>query len=251
MRQVLDPVRFQGQCPAQMAKAKNGAAVAVRGYDSVLSDVVALLEASRRTAARSVNAVMTSTYWLIGQRIVKGEQGGRRRAEYGAAIVDRLAEDLTGRFGRGFGRRNLFQMRSFYLRYPEIVQTASAQLPSKGRIKKMQTPSAQSTEGAAPRFPLPWSHYVRLLAIDQADARGRFMRRRRCAVWMERAPTRSTDRHSVLRARAHVHEQDRDAHEGRAIQDRRISFRLKREVKDPFILEFLGLKDEYSGERKL
>jgi hypothetical protein len=72
------------------------------GYEAVLADVVRLIEAGRSAAARSMNAVMTATYWGIGRRIVEHEQGGRRRAEYGAALIERLADDLTARCGRGF-----------------------------------------------------------------------------------------------------------------------------------------------------
>ena len=97
-------------------------------YDSILSDLSELLEQSRRMTARSVNAIMTATYWEIGRRIVEIEQKGEERAEYyGKEIIDRLAKDLSDRFGRGFGRRNLFQMRAFYLAYEKIVQTLSAQ----------------------------------------------------------------------------------------------------------------------------
>lgn len=97
----------------------------LEGYESVLSEVVRLLEGSRRAAARVVNAVMTATYWEVGRRIVEGEQGGGRRAEYGRALLKRLSEDLTARFGRGFSERNLEQMRLFYLSWP-IPQTVSA-----------------------------------------------------------------------------------------------------------------------------
>jgi hypothetical protein len=97
------------------------------GYAAVLADVAGLVEAARRASARAVNALMTATYWTIGRRIVEEEQLGERRADYGAALIERLATDLTARFGRGFGRRNLFQMRAFYLAYREIVQTVSAQ----------------------------------------------------------------------------------------------------------------------------
>jgi hypothetical protein len=145
------------------------------GYDAVLADVVRLVEAARRMVARSVNAVMTATYWAIGRRIVLAEQGGRRRAEYGEALIEHLATDLTAKCGRGFGKRNLFQMSSFYLAYPEIVQTASAQLSPPGDIGKVQIPSAQSSGpiGAEPRAPfaLPWSHYVRLLGVANPEAR--------------------------------------------------------------------------------
>ena len=112
----------------------------VPDYDGTLAEVSSLLEAARHAAARSVNAVMTAAYWRIGQRLVEVEQGGEGRADYGGQLIQRLSQDLTHRFGRGFGRSNLFQMRAFYLTYPQIVQTASGQL-----------------EGL---FPLSWSHYA-------------------------------------------------------------------------------------------
>jgi hypothetical protein len=115
-----------------------------KSYDGLLQGVVHLLEEARRGAARSVNAILTATYWEIGRRIVEHEQQGKRRAVYGEALIERLAHDLTGRFGRGFSRRNLFQMREFYATWP-IVQTASAQLGA-GTLtgvtpEKRQTPS--------------------------------------------------------------------------------------------------------------
>src|SRR5438094_5602657 len=98
-------------------------------YDEVLSGVVELLEQARRTAARSVNVIMTATYWEIGRRIVEFEQSGEARAGYGEQLLERLAEDLTKRFGRGFSRQNLQQMRQFYSAWPpdRIRQTASGE----------------------------------------------------------------------------------------------------------------------------
>ena len=96
-------------------------------YGGLLADVAHVIEAARHAAARSVNAVMTSTYWLIGRRIVEQEQQGAVRAGYGDALLKRLARDLSKRFGRGFSERNLEQMRAFYLGWP-IPQTASAKL---------------------------------------------------------------------------------------------------------------------------
>jgi len=98
-------------------------------YDEVLSGVVELLEQARRAAARSVNVIMTATYWEIGRRIVEFEQGGEARAGYGEALLKRLAEDLTARLGRGFSERNLEQMRLFYSFWPisQTVQAASTQ----------------------------------------------------------------------------------------------------------------------------
>lgn len=114
---------------SRVGRKKTAISKAEPGYHAALGEIVALLEAGRRLSARAVNAAMTSTYWGIGRRIVEQEQRGRLRAEYGEELVERLAADLTGRFGRGFGRRNLFQMKAFYLAYPpdcaDVVCTIS------------------------------------------------------------------------------------------------------------------------------
>ena len=101
-------------------------------YGSMHGDIVALLEAARRAAARSVNVLMTATYWEIGRRIVEFDQGGQNRAGYGQALIKRLSADLSRRFGRGFSERNLEQMRLFYQAWPitHISQTPSAELPA-------------------------------------------------------------------------------------------------------------------------
>ena len=122
------------------------------------------LEQSRRLTARSINALMTATYWEIGRRIIEIEQGGKERAEYGKELLKRLGKDLTEKFGRGFSRRNLQQMRLFYLGWQKW-QTLSANL-------KLQTLSAIfDLADIAKRFPLPWSHYVRLSTVKNENAR--------------------------------------------------------------------------------
>src|SRR5882724_3265979 len=82
-------------------------------YGAVLADVVRLIETAHGAAARSVNAVMTATYWAIGRNLVEEEQRGATRAGYGEELVVNLSLDLKARFGRGFGRANLFQMKAF------------------------------------------------------------------------------------------------------------------------------------------
>ena len=132
---------------------------------------------------------MTATYWEIGHRIVEFEQGGEKRAEYGEALLVELARDLTARFGRGFGKSNLFLMRKFYLASAQIFQTASGKLEagsgdspifqtlsgiSAGEKRatplNVSSPSAEksgqppfSLADLARAFPLPWSHYVLLI----------------------------------------------------------------------------------------
>ncbi len=84
------------------------------GYAGIHSGIVDLLDAARQAAARSVNALMTASYWEIGRRIVEAEQQGKRRAGYGEQLMERLSSDLTRQFGRGFSRQNLSRCdRSF------------------------------------------------------------------------------------------------------------------------------------------
>ena len=89
------------------------------GYEDLFADVVRVIEDARRAAARSVNTVMTATYWLVGRRIVEQEQGGKARAGYGEALLERLSADLTARFGRGFSVDRLEIMRLFFQTYPD------------------------------------------------------------------------------------------------------------------------------------
>jgi hypothetical protein len=93
------------------------------GYETILANVVQLLETARTTAAWSLNSIMTAAYWQIGHHIVSYEQAGQAKAAYGERLIDRLSRDLTARFGRGFGRTTLFQARRFFLSRRDIVQT--------------------------------------------------------------------------------------------------------------------------------
>jgi hypothetical protein len=90
--------------------------------------MVELLQAARRASARTVNAIMTATYWEIGRRIVQLEQRGRHRADYGKHLLERLSADLTSRCGRGFGLIQIRVMRQFFLAYPAIRQSAIDEL---------------------------------------------------------------------------------------------------------------------------
>ena len=82
-------------------------------YGAIHTGIVELLENARHVAARNINALMTASYWEIGRRIVEFEQGGEDRAVYGSELIEQLAVDLMKRFGRGFGQRNLWQMKAF------------------------------------------------------------------------------------------------------------------------------------------
>jgi hypothetical protein len=82
-------------------------------YESVLGDVFKIIEATRQSAARTVNSIMTAAYWLIGRRVVEFQQKGKARAAYGERLLQRLAQDLSAKFGRGFSYPNLNKFRQF------------------------------------------------------------------------------------------------------------------------------------------
>ncbi|HEX5830304.1 MAG TPA: PDDEXK nuclease domain-containing protein, partial [Gemmatimonadaceae bacterium] len=203
-----------------------------RTYDVILADITAALEAARRTSSRAVNAIMTATYWDIGRRIFEFEQEGRERAGYGEALIRQLSADLTKRFGRGFSERNLEQMRLFYRAWP-IPQTPSAELASGGA-------GASSTV----RLPLPWSHYVRLLAVRSAEARRFYETEALRGGWSVRQLDRQIASHfhertALSRDKARMLTRGARVRPGEALTP-------EEEIKDPFVLEFLGLEDTYS-----
>ncbi|MEA2081684.1 MAG: DUF1016 N-terminal domain-containing protein, partial [Elusimicrobiota bacterium] len=97
--------------------AKRKSAV-ISNYKPILKNLVKLINDARSFSARAVNAVMTATYWEIGRHIIEEEQKGKKRAQYGKALITKLSDDLTKEFGKGFSDRNLRQMRQFYLYKP-------------------------------------------------------------------------------------------------------------------------------------
>jgi predicted nuclease of restriction endonuclease-like (RecB) superfamily len=217
------------------------------GYSAMLDRVVRLIEEARHASARTVNAVMTATYWLIGQHVVEFEQRGKARAEYGEELMKRMATDLTSRYGRGFSERNLEQMRLFYQSRP-ISQTLSAKseivLPTQALTIKSQTPSAEMLGQIAPGFPLPWSAYVRLLSVKNEHARQFYETEALRGGWSVRQLDRQInslfyERTALSRKKAKMLTKGSATKPGDALAP-------EEEIKDPYILEFLGLKDEYS-----
>jgi predicted nuclease of restriction endonuclease-like (RecB) superfamily len=233
-----------------MGEKKNAIARSgVRGYNAVLADVVHLIETARSAVARSVNTIMTATYWAIGRSIVEEEQRGATRAGYGEEIVVNLSRDLQARFGRGFGRANLFQMKAFFLAYREIVQTVSGLSDGEGPVKIVQTASGQSHAAAdlaavAARFKLPWSHYVRLLSVRNLQARQFYETEALRGGWTIRQLDRQIgsqfyERTALSRNKAAMLRKGQAATPDDLVTP-------EEEIKQPYVLEFLNLKDEYS-----
>lgn len=168
-----------------------------------------------------------------------------RRAAYATGLIERLSHDLTGRFGRGFGYVNLAQMRRFYLTWaePPILQTTSEASVAGVPSSILQTVSEESP-GRPPRFPLPWSHYVELLKIDDPAARWFYEAEALRGGWTVRQLRRQIassfyqrtllSRNKAAMLTRHARPQPEDA------------VTAEEEIKDPFVLEFLGLRDEYA-----
>ena len=210
-------------------------------YEAVLEDVANIVDAARGSAVRSVNAIMTAAYWLIGQYIVEFEQSGKERANYGEAIVKCLSEDLSARFGRGFSVSNIWQMRAFFLAWP-IPKIANREHEDQ---LILQTESGESSlRHIAPFFPLPWSAYVRLLSVKNKHARKFYETEALRGSWSVRQLNRQInsqfyERTALSKNKAAM------LKKGQITKDEDIP--IPEEImRDPYVLEFLDLKDEYS-----
>lgn len=221
------------------------AAALPAGYAGIHSGIVELLDAARHAAARSVNALMTASYWEIGRRIVEAEQQGKRRAGYGEQLIERLASDLTQRFGRGFSRQNLQQMRSFFLTWP-ICQTVSGEsspLLSQGHSEVAPTRLRRLDE-LAQMFTLPWSAYVRLLVVKDDHARRFYEAEALRGGWSVRQLDRQIN--SQFYERTALSKNKAAVLVKGAVPKPADAVTPDDEIKDPYVLEFLDLKDEYS-----
>jgi len=128
-------------------------------YDALLVDLRAIISAGRGRAAAAVNAEIVATYWRIGERLVRAEQGGTERAGYGEEVLERVGRILAAEHGRGFSYRSLANMRQFYLAYPNV--------------------SALRTE-------LTWTHYRSLMRLDSAERRAFYERMAVTGRWSSR-----------------------------------------------------------------
>lgn len=227
-------------------------------YDGLHGEIVTLLESSRRAASRSVNVVMTATYWEIGRRIVVFQQDGQQRAAYGEALIKRLGTDLSRRFGRGFGSRNVAQMRAFYLAWsvlqivqtpsaqssaPEIVQIPSAILAGAALAESLSRDSVDFSR-LTKAFPLSWSAYVRLLSVKNEQARRFYETEALRGGWSVSQLNRQIgsqfyERTALSHHKAAMLQKAEATEPGDLLTP-------EQAIKDPFVLEFLNLKDEYS-----
>lgn len=196
--------------------------------------VSGLLSNARSSIKRSVNVLMVYTYFEIGRLIVEEEQGQEKRAEYGKYIIKGLSEYLSKEFGKGFSVTNLKQMRTFYLTYKE---DQIGQKPS-DQFKDYPVTSTQR------QFYLGWSHYLKLMKMKNVDERHFYEIEAARNNWSLAELNRQFD--SALYERLAL---STDKDKVKELSEKgQILSRASDAVKDPYVLEFLGLeeKPEYS-----
>ena len=191
----------------------------------IYQEIHDLLHNARQNIISNINSTMTKTYFLIGKRIVEEEQDGNKRAEYGKNLIKMLSEKLTKEFGKGFSETNLEQMRKFFKVYG-IPQTLSEEF----------------------QFNLSWSHYLILMRIKDINARNFYEIEAFENNWSLRELKRQVN--SSLYERL-VLSKDKEKVKELAVKGQIIE-KAQDVIKDPYILEFLGLdeKSDYS-ENKL
>ena len=199
--------------------------------DTLFNDIKALLTQARTHVVKSVNTTMVVTYFEIGRLIVEHEQKGNIKAEYGEATLKQLSIQLTQEFGKGFSITNLQQMRTFYLTYQK-QQTLSV------KSQETQTLSAQSQ-----KFTLSWSHYLKLMRINDLTERQFYETETIQNNWSLRELERQFD--SALYERI-VLSKDKKGVMADNLKKYHSPQKPEDVVKDPYILEFLGLKEDKS-----
>jgi len=181
------------------------------------NDIKSILQTARNNTYKQINFIMVEAYYNIGKQIINQEQNGNDRAKYGKAIIKELSIKLTEDFGKGFSTRNLWSMRQFYISFP-IVQTLSAQLS--------------------------WSHYKLIMRVENQKAREYYINESVESNWSVRALERQIGTHYYERI---ISSKDKSIVEIEAEEKTKdLELTPKDIIKDPYVLEFLDLKDNIS-----
>jgi len=216
----------------------------------IFLQVAELLQNARQQVLRTVNSTMTLTYFEIGRIIVEEEQNGKDRAEYGKKLLKSLSQQLTKEFGKGFSIRNLEFIRKFYLTYSNsealtrILEIQKKQsLTEEFKYQKTQSLISFSdksiTKSLISFFKLTWTHYIFLIRIDDERERRFYEIESEKHNWSVRELKRQYD--SALYTRLAL-SRDKEgilklSEQGQIIEE------PKDLIKDPYILEFLGLPE--------
>lgn len=185
--------------------------------NDLYNKIACLLEEARRKVASAVNIAMVYTYFEIGRIIVEDEQNGNSRAEYGKEVLKSLSERLNRKFGKGFSVENLDRMRFFYKTYANSSTLLT-------------------------NFTLSWSHYLFLMRIDNKAERDFYEKEAENSNWSLRELKRQFD--SSLYERLAL---SKDKDEVKKLSTQGIIIEKPADiVKDPYVLEFLGLPEQAS-----
>ncbi|BFM44440.1 PDDEXK nuclease domain-containing protein [Flavobacterium sp. CFS9] len=216
----------------------------------IFQQVVELLQNARQQVLRTVNSTMTITYFEIGRIIVEEEQSGKDRAEYGKQLLKGLSKQLTEEFGKGFSVESLDRMRKFYQIYSissspmtklqnRISQSLTGELKTKKSQSVTEEFQSQKAQSLASFFKLTWTHYIFLMRIEDEKERRFYEIESEKYNWSVRELKRQYD--TALYTRLAL---SRDK-EGilKLSEQGQIIEKPKDIIKDPYILEFLGLPE--------
>ncbi|MEA2600640.1 MAG: hypothetical protein QOF89_1632 [Acidobacteriota bacterium] len=211
--------------------------VAHSSAEPLYQEIRSVLESARAGAYRAVNAAMVQAYWQVGRLIVEHEQGGRRRAAYGEAVLDDLSRRLTADFGRGFDVTNLRKMRQFYRMF-ELRDTARLE---SGNTKRgaVRLVSAGEPIRHTACDELSWSHYRLLMQVEDPAAREWYMNEAAEQNWS----TRQLEQQISVLYYERLLASRRKAPVRKEAATKLARVEPEQFIRDPYVLEFLDLKD--------
>lgn len=223
----------------------------------LVNDLRSIVSKARSKAFAAVNYSLVERNWRIGQRIVEQEQNGASRAEYGKHVIEVASAALTEEFGKGFSYTNIANYKRFYLTFSDlqILQTLSEEF----KKQKHQTLSDESSllpqKGQTPpaQFELrllPWSHYERLIRVEDKKAREWYAKEAFNEGWSYRTLNRNINTLYYERLLMSTKKQpvvNEMQDKTKAYQQDKLEY-----IKSPVVLEFLGLPEDTSlAESKL
>jgi len=195
--------------------------MSILAFNNLSEKISSLLNDARKSVLHAVNHTMVLTYFEIGRMIVEEEQNGKERADYGSQLLSDLSQSLTKDFGKGFSATNLKQMRQFYSVYSKYVTSVKGQTLSD-------------------EFKLSWSHYIKLMRIDDELERKFY----EIETFKNNWSLRELDRqyNSALFTRLALSKDKNEilklAEQGQVIE------KPIDAIKDPYVLEFIGLPEQ-------
>lgn len=220
---------------------KSGEPISDALCNEFYQSVAEVLHAARAKTHRAVNFIMVEAYWNVGRMIVEEEQHGKERAGYGKALIQNLSEQLTADFGKGFNVSNLWAFKQFYSAFP-ILRTVCGESPSIDPTRKEEGAVVPgSSIPYALRRELSWSHYRLLIRVEKPEARDWYMKEAVEQNWSVRALDRQIS--SLYYERLKMSRDKKSVIEEMKEKTALLAPSPQDFIKDPYVLEFLGLKD--------